>query len=209
MDARQLPLQCIHSHGCRLLALPLPQPRYRRDVVSPRPLPVDPLAEAKRQWLAHGWTDAADGMAVVTSVMRAQQLLLARVDATLKPFSLSFARYEVLRLLAFSRTGRLPLSSVVARLQVHPTTVTSTAERLVRDRLVVREPHPHDGRAAMLAMTEAGRELVDRATEALNTEVFTDPGISRDDAAELVAIVARMRKAAGDFADPRPQPEPL
>jgi DNA-binding MarR family transcriptional regulator len=170
---------------------------------------VDPLAEAKRQWIAHGWTDAADGMAVVTSVMRAQQLLLARVDAALKPFALSFARFEVLRLLAFSRSGRLPLSSVVARLQVHPTTVTSTAERLVRDGLIVREPHPHDGRAALLALTDAGRALVERATQALNTEVFADPGMSGDDAAELVAIVARLRKAAGDFADPRPQPEAL
>jgi len=182
---------------------------YRRDVVRSRPLPVDPLAEAKRQWLAHGWTDAADGMTVVTSVMRAQQLLLARVDATLKPFALTFARYEMLRLLAFSRAGRLPLSSVVARLQVHATTVTSTAERLVRDGLIVREPHPHDGRAALLALTEPGRALVEKATAALNSEVFSDPGISRDDATELVAIVARMRKAAGDFADPRPQPEAL
>ena len=182
---------------------------YLRTVSNSRPLPVDPLAEAKRQWLAHGWSDAADGMTVVTSVMRAQQLLLARVDATLKPFALTFARYEVLRLLAFSRAGRLPLSSVVARLQVHATTVTSTADRLVRDGLIVREPHPHDGRAAMLALTPDGRDLVDRATTALNTEVFADPGMSREDAAELVAIVARMRKAAGDFADPRPQPEPL
>lgn len=182
---------------------------YRRDVVRSRPLPVDPLAEAKRQWLAHGWTDAADGMTVVTSVMRAQQLLLARVDATLKPLALTFARYEMLRLLAFSRAGRLPLSSVVARLQVHATTVTSTAERLVRDGLIVREPHPHDGRAALLALTDPGRALVEKATAALNSEVFSDPGISRDDATELVAIVARMRKAAGDFADPRPQPEAL
>lgn len=182
---------------------------YRRSVVRSRPLPVDPLAEAKRQWLAHGWTDAADGMTVVTSVMRAQQLLLARVDAALKPFSLSFARYEMLRLLAFSRSGRLPLSSVVARLQVHATTVTSTAERLVRDGLIVREPHPHDGRAALLALTDEGRSLVERATTALNSEVFVDPGISREDATELVAIVARMRKAAGDFADPRPQPDAL
>ena len=175
----------------------------------PRPLPIDPLAEAKRQWIAHGWTDAADGMALVTSVMRAQQLLLARVDAALKPFALSFARFEVLRLLAFSRAGRLPLSSVVARLQVHPTTVTSTAERLVRDGLIAREPHPHDGRAALLALTDAGRELVERATQALNSEVFADPGMSHDDAAELVAIVARLRKDAGDFADPRPQPDAL
>lgn len=148
-------------------------------------------------------------MTVVTSVMRAQQLLLARVDATLKPFALSFARYEVLRLLAFSRAGRLPLSSVVARLQVHATTVTSTAERLVRDGLIVREPHPYDGRAALLALTDAGRELVERATAALNADVFAQPGLTRDDAAELVAIVARMRKDAGDFTDPRPQPDAL
>lgn len=174
-----------------------------------RPLPIDPLAEAKRQWIAHGWSDAADGMAVVTSVMRAQQLLLARVDATLKPFALSFARFEVLRLLAFSRDGRLPLSSVVSRLQVHPTTVTSTAERLIRDGLIAREPHPHDGRAALLVLTAPGHELVEHATAALNAEVFADPGLSSDDAAELVAIVARLRKDAGDFTDPRPQPDPL
>ncbi len=182
---------------------------YRRAVTQPRPLPVDPLAEAKRQWVAHGWKEAADGMTVVISVMRAQQLLLARVDATLKPFELSFARYEVLRLLAFSRRGRLPLSSVVARLQVHATTVTSTSERLVRDGLIIREPHPYDGRAAMLALTDPGRDLVERATAALNSEVFAAPGISPDDAAALVGIVARLRRDAGDFTDPRPQPDPL
>ncbi|GAA5146736.1 MarR family transcriptional regulator [Microbacterium pseudoresistens] len=175
----------------------------------PGPLPVDPLAEAKRQWIAHGWTTTADGMTVVTSVMRAQQLLQAKVDAALRPFELSFARYELLRLLAFSREGVLPLSSVVSRLQVHPTSVSSTAERLVKDTLVRRSRHPYDGRAAMLELTEAGRELVERATAALNAEVFTDPGVDPDDAAELIAIVARMRRRAGDFADPRPQPDPL
>ncbi|WP_194420685.1 MarR family winged helix-turn-helix transcriptional regulator [Microbacterium abyssi] len=175
----------------------------------PRPLPIDPLAEAKRQWLAHGWTDAADGMTAVVSVMRAQQLLLARVDAALKPFALSFARYEMLRLLAFSRSGSLPLSSVVARLQVHATTVTSTAERLVRDGLILREPHPHDGRAAMLSLTDAGRDLVERATAALNSQVFSAPGMSAEDTTGLVGIVARLRRDAGDFTEPRPQPDPL
>jgi DNA-binding MarR family transcriptional regulator len=178
-------------------------------VAKPRPLPIDPLAEAKRQWIAHGWTDAADGMTAVISVMRAQQLLLARVDSALKPFALSFARYEMLRLLAFSRSGSLPLSSVVARLQVHATTVTSTAERLVRDGLIAREPHPHDGRAAMLVLTEMGRDLVERATAALNSQVFSAPGMSCKDTADLVGIVARLRRDAGDFTEPRPQPDPL
>ena len=79
----------------------------------------------------------------------------------------------------------------------------------MRDGLIVREPHPHDGRAALLALTDSGRELVERATSALNADVFADPGVSKADATELVAIVARMRKAAGDFSDPKPQPDAL
>jgi DNA-binding MarR family transcriptional regulator len=175
----------------------------------PGPLPVDPIAEAKRQWMAHGWDDAAPGMSAVTSIIRAQQLMLARIDAALKPFSLSFARYEMLRLLGFTREGRMPMASAIARLQVHPTSVTNTVDRLVRDGLVEREPHPGDGRAAMLVLTASGRELVERATDSLNTEVFAEPGLSEDDTADLVAIIARLRKNAGDFADPRPLPDPL
>jgi hypothetical protein len=39
--------------------------------------------------------------------------------------------------------------------------------------------------------------------------VFQAPGISADDTDELVAIIARLRRDAGDFADPRPVPDPL
>jgi DNA-binding MarR family transcriptional regulator len=173
------------------------------------PLPVDPIAEAKRQWTAHGWTDAATGMSAVTSIIRAQQLMLARIDAALKPFALSFARYEMLRLLAFTREGRMPMASAIARLQVHPTSVTNTVDRLVRDGLVQREQHPADGRAAMLVLTAAGRQLVEPATDALNTLVFADPALGGDDMLELVRTLARFRKDAGDFADPRPLPDPL
>jgi len=173
------------------------------------PLPVDPIAEAKRQWTTHGWTDSAAGMSAVTSIIRAQQLMLARIDASLRPFGLSFARYEMLRLLGFTREGRMPMASAIARLQVHPTSVTNTVDRLVRDELLQREPHPVDGRAAMLVLTPAGRDLVERATAALNSEVFADPGLSDADTIELVRILARFRKDAGDFTDPRPLPDPL
>jgi DNA-binding MarR family transcriptional regulator len=174
-----------------------------------RRLPVDPIAEAKRQWLAHGWTDAAAGMTAVTSIMRAQQLMLARVDAALRPFHLTFARYELLTLLSFSRAGRMPMASASARLQVHPTSVTNTVDRLQADGYVRREPHPVDGRATLVVLTDAGRDLAERATAALNTQVFAEPGLSADDTDELVSIIARMRRAAGDFDDPRPTPEPL
>lgn len=172
-------------------------------------LAVDPIAEAKRQWLAHGWGDAAGGMTLVTSIMRAHQLLLARVDETLRPFGLTFARFELLTLLSFTREGRMPMASASARLQVHPTSVTNTVDRLEASGFVRREPHPGDGRATLVAITDAGRDLAARATEALNTQVFEQPGLSQDDTDELVSIIARMRREAGDFADPKPQPDPL
>lgn len=172
-------------------------------------LPVDPIAEAKRQWLEHGWTDAAPGMTLVTSIMRAQQIMLARVDEALRPFGLTFARYELLTLLRFSRAERMPMASASARLQVHPTSVTNTVDRLEASGHVRREPHPTDGRAVLVVLTDSGRELSERATAALNAEVFEHPGLSRDDTDELVRLIARMRRDAGDFDDPRPVPDPL
>lgn len=172
-------------------------------------LQVDPIAEAKRQWLAHGWEDAAAGMALVTSITRAQQILQARVDETLRPFGLTFARYELLTLLRFSRAGRMPMASASARLQVHPTSVTNTVDRLEASGHVRREPHPTDGRAVLVVLTESGRELSEKATDALNAEVFEKPGLSRADTDEVVRLIARMRRDAGDFEDPRPIPDAL
>src|SRR5258708_9275933 len=94
-------------------------------------LGFDPIGEARRQWTAHGWGDAAPGMAIVTSIMRVHQLLLARVDAVLRPFDISFARYEVLMLLSFSRRGALPLGKIGDRLQVQARAVTNAIDRLV------------------------------------------------------------------------------
>ncbi|HWG92859.1 MAG TPA: MarR family transcriptional regulator [Mycobacteriales bacterium] len=162
-------------------------------------LPLDPVEEARRHWVEHGWGDAADGMAAVTSVMRAQQILLARADEVLRPYGLTFARYEVLMLLLFSRSGRLPLRTTVTRLQVHPTSVGSAVDRLVRDGLVEREPHPTDGRAVIVVLTDLGRKTATEATEALNREVFADVGVPERRVGPLVSVLRDLRRAAGDF----------
>lgn len=174
-----------------------------------RPLRIDPIAEAKRQWSRHGWEEAAPGMAVYASIMRVHQLMLSDVEQALKPMNLSFARYELLRLLAFTREGRMPMSSVVSRLQVHPASVTSIVDRLVIDGYTRRESHPTDGRATMLVITPAGVKLADEATLVLNRECFETLDLSGDDISTLTGILARYRKRAGDFEDPAPAPESL
>ena len=125
----------------------------------------DPIAEAERQWTAHGWPAAAQGMAAVTAVMRVQQLLQARVDDVLRPFGLTFARYELLMLLHFSSRGSMPVKKASERLQVHPTSITNAVDRLEAAALVSRLPHPTDGRATLVEVTEAGRRLALAATE--------------------------------------------
>jgi DNA-binding MarR family transcriptional regulator len=164
-----------------------------------RPLTLDPVAEARRLWVEHGWADAADGMAAVTSLMRAQQIALSRVDDVLRPLELTFARYEVLMLLLFSRGGSLPMSVVGGRLQVHPTSVTNVVDRLEDAGLVQRRPHPTDRRATLVALTEDGRAVATKATDALNDEVFERPGLSRDGVARLVDVLTDLRRDAGDF----------
>ena len=164
------------------------------------PLPFDPILEARRQWEAHGWEWAADGMAAVTSVFRAQQIYLARIDAVLRPLGLTFARYEVLMLLRFSRRGALPLSKVGARLQVHPTSVTNAVGRLVEQGLIERRPHPTDGRTTLAEITEAGRRLAAEATDAVNEHVFRRPGLDPAGVGVLVEVLQQLRAGAGDFS---------
>jgi DNA-binding MarR family transcriptional regulator len=168
--------------------------------VTTAPLTFDPIEEAARQWRAHGWGDAADGMAAVTSVMRAQAIMLARTEAVLRPLGLSFARYELLTLLSFTRRGTLPMAQAGALLQVHPTSITNAVSRLEKAGLVRREPHPDDGRAVIIQITEQGRALVAEATKHINADLFTQLGLPDHGLRTLFSVIRDLRREAGDFA---------
>ncbi len=165
------------------------------------PLRFDPIGEARRQWGLHGWDDAAPAMAVVTSIMRVQQLLLARADAALRPFGLTFARYEVLMLLSFSSRGALPLGKIGERLQVNPASVTNAIDRLEEQGLVTRVPNPTDGRGTLARLTEEGSARAAAATDAVNSGVFVDLGLPAEDLERLFDLLRDIRRAAGDFTE--------
>jgi DNA-binding MarR family transcriptional regulator len=160
-------------------------------------LPFDPIDEAARQWGLR-W-DAVDQMHAVTSLMRVQQLLLAELDDLLRPHGLSFARYEALVLLTFSRAGSLPLGKMGERLQVHPTSVTSIVNRLEAAGHVVRRRHPRDGRAVLAEITAQGRAVVEAATADLVAARFAISPVPVDDLHAISALLRPVRKAAGDF----------
>ena len=163
------------------------------------PLPRDPIADAQRNWEGHGWGNVAAPMAAVTAIMRTQQILLGRIESVLKPFGLTFARYELLALLSFARSGALPMNKASALLQVHPTSVTNAVDRLQAAGLVVRSAHPTDGRTTLIELTSEGRTLAKSATAALNSEVFAQSGFADQDVDQLIKILGTFRKNAGDF----------
>src|SRR5262249_30177952 len=120
----------------------------------------------------------------------------------LKPFDLTFARYEALVLLSFSRTGALPLRLIGERLMVHPTSVTNTIDRLERQELVIRRPNPQDRRGTLAEITPAGRTVVGRATSDLMAAGFCMNGYEPRQLDAIFGLLRPLRVAAGDFAEP-------
>ncbi|MDF3289359.1 MULTISPECIES: MarR family winged helix-turn-helix transcriptional regulator [Streptomyces] len=165
----------------------------------PLSLPFDPIARADELW-RHRWGDVPS-MAAITSIMRAQQILLGQVDAVVKPYGLTFARYEALVLLTFSRAGELPMSKIGERLMVHPTSVTNTVDRLVRSGLVDKRPNPNDGRGTLASITEKGREVVEAATRDLMAMDFGLGTYDAQQCAEIFTLLRPLRIASGDFTE--------
>jgi DNA-binding MarR family transcriptional regulator len=163
-------------------------------------LRFDPIAEASRQWEEHFGGEPVPAMAAITSVMRVAQIWLARLNEALAPHELTFARYEALMLLYFSRSGALPLGKIGSRLQVHPTSVTNLIDGLERDGLVVRAAHPSDRRTTLATLTDAGRERALAATADLHAIRFGSD-LSDEQLERVTEILRTVRLAAGDFTD--------
>jgi DNA-binding MarR family transcriptional regulator len=168
-------------------------------MVRPLGLPYDPIERAGQTWEQR--FGPASAMRAATSVFRVQQILLARFDEVLRPHGLTFARYEVLVLLTFSRAGELPLKVIGSRLMVHPTSVTNAIDRLVAAGYVDRRPNPNDGRGVLAGITAEGRAVVETATAALTGLDFGLGDLSEDDLATLFDVLKRVRLGAGDVAD--------
>jgi DNA-binding MarR family transcriptional regulator len=171
--------------------------RYVVAVPKPLDLPFDPIARAAETWEAR--FGDAKAMAAVTAIMRVQQILLAQLDALLRPHGLTFARYEALVLLSFSRDGALPMRIIGERLMVHPTSVTNTIDRLEQQKLVVRRPNPRDGRGTLAEITDAGRGVMQAATDDLMKAEFGMGGYSPRQLEDMSGLLRGLRVTAGDF----------
>jgi DNA-binding MarR family transcriptional regulator len=160
-------------------------------------LPFDPIERAGEIWTRR--IGESTSMMLATSIMRVQQLILAELDAALRPYGITFARYEVLVLISFSAEGTLPLSKIGERLMVHPTSVTNAIDRLESQGLVRRLPDEADRRRTFAELTADGKKVLTAATKALMAIDFAIDGLTAKEQDQTYDLLRSLRASAGDF----------
>ncbi|MFW5468882.1 MarR family winged helix-turn-helix transcriptional regulator [Knoellia sp. CPCC 206435] len=167
-------------------------------------LPFDPIARAGELWRARwGASSQHTAMVTATSIMRVQQLLLGEFDAIAGRHGLTFARYEALVLLAFSREGRLSMGRIGERLMVHPTSATNIVQRLAAQGFVDRIANPADRRGALAVITDTGRAAMEATTADLEAAEFGLGMLSSEEQGRLFSLLRGVRVANGDFVEAR------
>jgi DNA-binding MarR family transcriptional regulator len=137
--------------------------------------------------------DAADRVLAAGLLLRVRELVLRGIDSNLSQFGTSHARFQVLSILANAPDG-LQLSEIAARASVHPTTMTSTVERLVRDGLIERRSPPGNRRTILAVCTRKGRKLYQQAHAQLSAIEYglseVEIGVIRELLRSLDAVAA-------------------
>lgn len=125
-------------------------------------------------------------------MLRVRDLLLRRMDQALSEFGTSHARFQVLAIICHESEG-LQLSEIAAQASVHPTTLTSTVDRLVRDGLIERRANPNDRRGIFAVGTRKGYELYRKARASLSGIEY---GLSDVDTATISKLIVNLDRVA-------------
>lgn len=135
-------------------------------------------------------------------VNRAARLMAQMFSRRLRRHDVALAQWAIL-LFLYASDGQTQreLSRVVA---IEPPTVARTIDRMVRDGLVRREPHPRDGRATRVLLTPRAlalrEELVaeSRAANRLVARVLSDD--------ELETLKTLLRRLIGGLTEEKRAP---
>ena len=102
-------------------------------------------------------------------------------------------------LVVLASRGSMRLTQMAEHLAVNPSTAMRMAERLHAAGMIDRAPNPENRRESILALTEAGREVVEQATARRRAEIATIVArMPRAHRAGLVAALRAFNDASGE-----------
>lgn len=106
------------------------------------------------------------------------------------PLGLSIGQFPVL--LELWREDGLTQKELVTRLDLEQATMANTLARMDRDGLIRRKPHPEDGRAQLIWLTEKAKALKEPATEAARAQnALALAGLSNEERTLFLDMMAR------------------
>ncbi|MFF2959433.1 MarR family winged helix-turn-helix transcriptional regulator [Streptomyces sp. NPDC057963] len=158
---------------------------------APVPSPLDHIARIQAVWARERPDVDVSPMGVIGRLHRLAGMLTEQLCVVYRRFGLSEGEFDVLA--ALRRAGE-PFERAPGELASH-TMVTTGAmtkriDRLERDGLVTRRRSAGDGRGRVVALTPAGRELIDRAfVEHMRNERHLLDALSPEEAARLEALL--------------------
>ena len=104
------------------------------------------------------------------SLLKVKNSLDRSSEAFFQPFGLTASKFNILNLLSLNQ-GRMDQSKLVDQLLVGKSSTSIVLNRMLRDHLIKREPHPTDKRQAVLVITEKGSRLWSQISPAYEENV--------------------------------------
>ena len=139
---------------------------------------------------------------VVDAVLTASRVLVAVAARSLADVADEVTLTQYRSLVVLAARGPQSVAAMADELSVTPSTVSRLSDRLVRKGLVRRREDRRDRRAVRLALTSAGRALVDAVTERRRTEIAALlDGIPSAEQRLLVQALQRLAQAAGEVPE--------
>ena len=141
----------------------------------------------------------------------AAEVDVERLTTVIEDFNTIFIRLPSVRRFNFStlsvlhtlaRNGPLRLTDLLATEQLKQPALTSLVTKLEQDGLLQRRPDPNDGRAMLLSLTRAGRQVVrsrhaERVTKLSRLVDRLTPG-ERDVLASSIDVLNRLTEIAAE-----------
>lgn len=156
------------------------------------------------EWMRRRWTEEGqpgpEYFAAMAAILRTHARLVSEVEGVLKPFGMGLTTYLLMATLLTSHEFSRPLGQLSRHLLIHPTSVTLVVDRLEKDGLIERQPHPTDRRTVLATLTPMGVETVEKANAALAASNFGLIGLTSKDADVLRDCLHGVRDALGDLS---------
>jgi DNA-binding MarR family transcriptional regulator len=140
-------------------------------------------------------------------INRSARLIAQMFSRRLQRHGVALAQWAIL-LFLYSEDGQTQrqLSRVVA---IEPPTVARTIDRMVRDGLVRREPHPYDGRATRIRLTPRALALREElAAESMAGNAFAARVLSAEELQTLKTLLRRVIDGLTGEEDDQPSTKP-